>query len=95
MVENKNVSTISEEILKFPTSFPLKVIGKNDDAFEQFVVRLVGKHVPYMDAGEVTTRESNGGKYLSVTITFIAQSRAQVDAIYVDLTQSGRVLFVI
>ncbi len=82
--------------LEFPTEFPLKVIGWNDDDFEEFVIRIVAKHVPYMDAGKVSTRESSGGKYISVTLTFIAQSRAQVDAIYMELTShKKRVLFIL
>jgi uncharacterized protein len=82
-------------VLKFPTSFPLKVIGVNDNDFETYVIRLVTRHVPYLDGDEVSSRESSQGKYLSVTLTFIAESRAQVDAIYMDLTASERVLFVI
>jgi uncharacterized protein len=85
----------NENVLKFPTSFPLKVIGVNDNDFEDYVIRLVARHVPYLDGGEVSSRESSQGKYLSVTLTFIAESRAQVDAIYMDLTASDRVLFVI
>lgn len=81
--------------LKFPTSFPLKVIGRNEDDFETYVVRLVARHVPYLDGGEVSSRASSQGKYLSVTLTFIAESRAQVDAIYMDLTASQRVVFVL
>ncbi|HSV85563.1 MAG TPA: DUF493 domain-containing protein [Levilinea sp.] len=82
-------------VLKFPTAFPLKVIGPNEDDFETYVVRLVARHVPYLDSGNVSSRESSQGKYLSVTLTFIAESRAQVDAIYMDLTASERVVFVL
>jgi uncharacterized protein len=82
-------------VLKFPTSFPLKVIGMNENNFETYVVRLVARHVPYLKGEEVSSRESSQGKYLSVTLTFVAESRAQVDAIYMDLTASERVLFVI
>jgi uncharacterized protein len=90
------VNSASEDsLMKFPTSFPLKVIGHNENDFEAFVVRLVARHVPYLDGGDVSSRESSQGKYLSVTLTFIAESRAQVDAIYMDLTASKRVLFVI
>ncbi len=82
--------------LQYPTEFPLKVIGWNNDDFEEFVVRIVSKHVPYINAGAVSVRESSGGKYLSVTLTFIAQSRDQVDAIYRELTShKQRVLFIL
>ncbi len=90
MLENKEFG------LQFPTEFPMKVIGWNNDDFEEFVVRIVAKHVPYMDAGKVSARESSAGKYLSVTLTFIAQSREQVDAIYRELTShKQRVLFIL
>jgi uncharacterized protein len=84
-----------DSVLKFPTSFPLKVIGINENDFEKYVIRLVAQHVPYLDGGQVSSRESSQGKYLSVSLTFLAESRTQVDAIYMDLTASERVLFVI
>jgi putative lipoic acid-binding regulatory protein len=37
-------------------------------------------------------RDSRGGNYLSVTVTIRAESRAQLDAIYRDLTGDERVL---
>jgi putative lipoic acid-binding regulatory protein len=57
-----------------------------------FVVATVRKHVPDVDKGSVTSRLSNRDKYLSVTITFTAESQAQLDAIYQELTDSGRVV---
>ncbi|HEY4722514.1 MAG TPA: DUF493 domain-containing protein, partial [Anaerolineae bacterium] len=64
--------------LQFPCSFPLKAVGYNDDDFEALIVSIVRRHVPLLDEGAVTSRTSNGGKYLSVTATFIADSRAQL-----------------
>jgi hypothetical protein len=37
------------------------------------------------DLGEPTPRRRASGKYLSVTATFVAESRAQIDAIYREL----------
>ena len=71
--------------------FPLKAIGRNDGEFEGFVLSVVQTHAP-QSAHTVTTRLSQGGKYLAVTVTFIAESRAQLDAIYLELSQSGRVM---
>ncbi len=71
--------------------FPLKAIGRNADDFEGFVVAVVHAHAP-LSARTVATRPSRGGKYLAVTVTFVAESREQLDAIYRDLSNSGRVL---
>jgi putative lipoic acid-binding regulatory protein len=73
----------------------MKVIGKNENDFERFVIHTVGRHVPFIDAGPVRSRESSQGKYLSVTLTFIAESRAQLNAIYSELGKHPRVLFIL
>ena len=41
---------------------------------------------------QVTERTSSGGKFVALTYTFEASSRAQLDTIYQDLTDSGVVL---
>jgi len=77
---------------EFPCEFPLKVIGRAADDFEAFAVAIVRKHVPEVDFGAVTSRASKGGKYLALTINFTAQSRPQLEALYLELGQSGRIL---
>jgi uncharacterized protein len=81
-----------EDILKFPCEFPLKIIGKNEDDFKAFAIQFVSEFVPYLDQNTVQSRESNGGKYLSVSFIFIAESRAQVDAIYQAMSNQKRFL---
>jgi len=76
---------------EFPLIFPLKVIGRNADDFEGFVVSVVKTHTP-LSEHTVTTRPSQGGKYLAVTVTFVAESREQLDAIYQELSGHERVL---
>jgi len=76
---------------EFPLIFPLKVIGRNADDFEGFVVSVVKTHAP-LSEHTVTTRPSQGGKYLAVTVTFVAESREQLDAIYQELSSHERVL---
>ena len=76
---------------EFPLIFPLKVIGRNADDFEGFVVSVVKTHAPLSER-TVTTRPSQSGKYLAVTVTFVAESREQLDAIYQELSGHERVL---
>lgn len=71
----------------FPTTYPLKVAGKNAVALEATVVEIVRRHVHDFDETTVTVRESKGGKYLAVSVSFTATSKAQLDALYRDLTE--------
>lgn len=82
-----------ESVLKFPCEFPLKIIGDHslEDDFEVFVLPIVVRHVPYLDQGQVTRRLSSEGKYLAVTVTFIAESRRQLDDLYRELSSHKRV----
>lgn len=84
-----------EPELQFPCEFPLKVIGVNEDDFALFAVEVVGRHIPYLDQETVTRQHSSGGKYLSVSFLFTAESREQVDALYRELTASERVKWVL
>jgi len=85
--------TAQEGVLKFPCEFPLKIIGDHslEDDFEAFVLPIVVRHVPYLDQGRVTRRLSSEGKYLAVTVTFIAESRLQLDDLYRELSSHKRV----
>jgi putative lipoic acid-binding regulatory protein len=70
--------------MTFPCSFPLKVMGHNIDAFEAAVRAILNGHL--RDESIVFARKSSsGGKYLSITATFTATSREQLDAIYREL----------
>lgn len=86
---------LEREVYEFPTLIPLKVIGRNQDEFEQFVVSLFRKHMQEPEIASVSSRLSRGDAYLSVTVTFLAFSREHLDAIYHELSLSQRVLMVI
>ncbi|MFO0208855.1 MAG: YbeD family protein [Betaproteobacteria bacterium] len=74
-------------MLLFPTDFPIKVMGLRVDQFAQEIVAVVREHAPDFDPATLELRASSGGKYLSVTATVRATSRAQLDALYRALTQ--------
>ncbi len=89
------MSSAKTSLLTFPCSFPIKVIGKDIDEFELFVVGIVSKHIGRITKESVTSTQSGGGKYISVTITFIAESQEQVDSVYRELSKHERVLMVL
>ncbi len=80
------VAAYKDTLFEFPTEYPLKVAGKNIPGFEKTVIEIVSRHVLDFDHATVTARESSGGKYLAVSVSFVAQSRTQLDALYQDLT---------
>ncbi len=82
-----------ESLFEFPTEYPLKVAGKNTVDFERTVVEIVRRHVADFDDSTVTVRESKGGKYLAVSVSFTAQSKAQLDALYRDLTSHADIVW--
>ena len=82
----------SEELLKFPCQFPIKAMGRHDDDFVGIVTGIVQRHAGPLTANQVQTNNSKAGKYLSVTVTITAESKSQLDAIYLDLTAHEAVL---
>lgn len=81
-----------DTLLEFPCSFPVKAMGKADPDFELLVVEIVRRQLPEQAPHTVKTRPSKGGKWLAVTVTIEAASKAQLDAIYQDLTDHERVV---
>jgi uncharacterized protein len=79
------------EVFDFPCIFPLKVMGHQADDFEAYVVEIVQRHAP-TSAYNTRQKVSSNGKYLSITVTFVAESRTQLDGIYQDLSHNPRVL---
>ncbi len=81
-----------ETLLKFPCDFPLKVMGRNNDDFRSIVIGIVEKHAGNVEMNRIEERPSRDGTYLGITITVTATSKAQLDAIYMELTSCERVL---
>ena len=85
----------SESALKFPTSFPIKIMGKRADGFAQAILEVVLKHAPDFEPSTLEMRASREGNYLSVTATINATSREQLDNLYRELTAHPMVTMVL
>jgi uncharacterized protein len=81
-----------ESLLEFPCEIVVKAMGLADDDFELVVVEIVRVHAPNIGENAVKSRPSKAGKYLSVSVAVMAESRSQMDAIYQDLTAHEKVL---
>lgn len=82
-------------LLHFPCDFPIKVVGVRSEGFAQQIVDLVQAAMPDFRPETVEMRASQGGKYLSLTVTVTARSQAELDALYQALTCHPGVKFVL
>lgn len=77
--------------VEYPIPYTVKAFGPNRPEFAERVRQLVERHISLSEHA-VHTRESRNGRYLSVSCTFQADSREQLDAIYADLQADPDVL---
>lgn len=71
-------------LIKFPCTFPLKVMGLNTETFESEIRAIINRRLDPVPV-VYTSRPSRNGKYLSITATFMATSREQLDELYREL----------
>lgn len=81
-----------ETLLTFPCDFTIKVFGTTSEKFEATVISIIRKHVPHFSEGAIQLRPSANGKYSAMSITIHAESKAQLDNIYQDLSSSSDVI---
>jgi len=79
------------EVFEFPCIFSLKAMGHNRDGFEDIVVEIVKQHAPE-SAINTSPKLSSNGNFRSITVTFVAESRAQLDDIYKDMGENPEIL---
>jgi len=82
-----------EQLLQFPCSFPIKVMGRDENAFKESVVQMVQKYTGNIGDGDIRVAPSRKGNFVSITITINAESQQQLDDIYGDLSACDDVLF--
>ena len=84
-----------ETLLEFPCEFPIKIMGLTRDDFAQTILEIVGRHAPDFDGATMEMRSSSGAKYLSLTCTIHATSKAQLDELYRELSKHEMVKIVL
>ncbi len=84
---------MSEDTLhKFPGEFPIKVMGRHDSDLRALTQAIVERHAGPQSESSIRTRTSTDGNFLAVTYLVHATSKAQLDAIYRELTACKSVL---
>ena len=86
---------MSEPLLRFPTDYPVKVVGRASDTLRAQIDAIVLKHAPDLDASRTSERLSANGNFLSISYLIRAVSADQVKALAAELTACNSVLLVI
>ena len=81
-----------ESVMQFPCSFPIKLMGRESGEFRQAARELVEKHTGPLDDEAFQASLSRNGRFVSITITVVAESREQLDNIYRDATAHDDVI---
>lgn len=72
---------------EFPQPLMVKVIGKQNTDFVTQVAQLVESHLQLPEPPEVQTRETAGGRHVSVTLEPTFETAEQVLDLYEQLRQ--------
>jgi putative lipoic acid-binding regulatory protein len=94
-MEQKMAQQQLETLFEFPCQFPIKVMGAVGEDLKAIVLealKTVGVATEHVKMDE---RSSQGGGYLSVTATFEATSKQQLDELYQLLTAHPSVKIVL
>jgi putative lipoic acid-binding regulatory protein len=84
--------TDDESLFKFPCEFPIKMMGRDIPAFREAVTAILREHIDDLTRVEFSERPSRNGRFVSINATIVAESRAQLDAIYRALSANQHVL---
>lgn len=83
-----------QSLIKYPSLFPIKVLGPKVDGFEAAIAHVARQFDPTFDPTTIAKKDSSGGNYLGLTITITATSREQLDELYRTLSTHPMVKWV-
>ena len=75
-----------QSLIEYPCAFPIKVMGAQADGFIEAMAHVALQFDPGFDASSIEIRASSGGRYVGLTLTVNATSRAQLDELYRTLS---------
>jgi putative lipoic acid-binding regulatory protein len=78
--------------LEYPCAYPIKVMGRDNAEFRAAARTIVERHVGPLTDAEMAVRSSSEGNFLALTFAITAESRAQLDALYHELTSCPEIL---
>lgn len=94
-MNDKQPESDRESLLEFPCEFPIKVMGKDNEAFRNAAAAIIEKHAGELADGAMRSSRSRTAKFISLTVTIRAESQNQLDDIYRELSAHDDVLVVL
>ena len=82
----------NESLLEFPCDFPVKIVGRAGEDFEDLALAIVTRHAPGFDRARAYSRLSRDGNFVAITCTIVARSQEQLDRLYQELSDHNLVL---
>lgn len=79
----------------FPCEYPIKAIGLANSEFESVVFEIVQKHVDAIHDHQISRKKSRHEKYVSITVSIMAESRLQLENLYRELKSHELVIVVL
>lgn len=83
---------MSSSLQEYPADVPIKVVGRHDGDLRAVTQAIIERHAGALDPSSVRSRTSTDGNFLALTYVVRATSRAQLDAIYRELSACKAVL---
>lgn len=81
-----------DNLITYPCDFTIKIMGINNAELIPEVIRIIRQYAKNFDPDTgIVTRLSNKNNYLAISATIIANSREQLDKIYLALNQHNLV----
>jgi hypothetical protein len=81
--------------LRFPTDYPIKVVGRSEATLRARVDTVVLRHVADLSSDRISERASGAGNFVSITYLIVARSREQIVALVEELASTEGVMMVI
>ena len=75
----------------FPCKFPIKVMGAQGAGLEDFVRDTLEKQLKHPESINIKVRASEKGNFISVTATFEASSKDELDKLYQTISEHPHV----
>ena len=94
--ESDKERSVLEDTVTFPALFTIKIIGVNEPTFAPDVVSAVSAETGILpETMQISSRETSGGKYVSITLITKYQSADEVYKAYAVIGKDPRVKYVI
>ena len=87
--------TQEESALSFPCEIDIKVFARARDSLEQKIQEILEQHIEPSQVLGIRVKQSNKGKYRSLSCKIHATNREEIDNLYKALTSHPQIIMVL